>query len=253
MKQVKVLGLAMLAVFALSAITATAAQAKGGPFFKIKGTRLTASTEEFTAKHQKDFVLTATGVTLTCKKLKVEAGAEIIGSSGLNSSTNKEVIVFEECSLAGNGPNCKLAAADKGIIKTEALKSTLDYPKKVPAGGDILLVLFQPETGSGFVKIKVEPGAEKGCTVEGTLAVEGSTLGFLQNENHEMFELKVNTTATKELLVHFPSKASESCTESNGTITCLKHKLTIATKNAELAGEAGLTLKSKLTWGVYSE
>jgi hypothetical protein len=253
MKQIRILGLVILAIFALSAVVATAAQAKGGPFFKIKGTRLTASTEEFTAKAQKSFVLTATGVTITCKKLKVVAGAQIIGSSGENSSTNKEVIEFSECSLAGNGTNCKLAAADKGIIKTEAVKSTLDYPKKVPAGGDILLVLFQPEVGAVFVKIKVEAGAEKGCTVEGSLAVEGSTLGFLQNENKEMFELKVNTTATKEVLVHFPSKASESCTESNGTITCLKHKLTIATKTAELAGEAGLTLKSTLTWGVYSE
>jgi hypothetical protein len=258
MKQIRILGLAILAMFALSAIVATAAQAKSGPFFMIKGTRLASGqTASFTATSQSaTFVLKATGVTITCKKLKVEAGAEIIGSSGSNSSTNKEVVVFEECSLAGNGTKCILAKADKGVIKTEAVKSTLDYPKKVPAEGDIKLVLFQPEVGAVFVKIKVEAELEGTCTVVGSLAVEGSTLGVLENEKFEPFRLKIAVPETKNILVKFPSKNSESCTEKEGVITCIKHKLTLASKTAELEGHAQLTLAGTQLgniWGILSE
>jgi hypothetical protein len=254
MKQIRILGLAILSVFALSAIAATAAQAKSGPFYMITGTRLLAAQkEEITAKAQKAFVLTATGIAITCQKLKVNAGAEIIGSSGSNSSTSKETIVFEECVLVGNGTKCRLTAADGGKITTEPVKNTLDYPKKVPAKGDIKLVLFQPVEGATFVKIKVEAEAGGKCTVTGTLAVEGSTLAVLKNEKLEPFRLLEPVPETKVTLVHFPSKATEACTEKEGTVTCLKHKLTVATKTAELEGEAGLTLKTEKIWGVLSE
>jgi hypothetical protein len=255
MKQIRILGQAILAIFALSAIVVTAAQAKGGPFWMIKGTRLAAGQKETgVAKIQSVTIrLKATGVTITCKKVKVSAGAEIIGSSGSNSSTNKQTLEFEECSLAGNGPNCKLAAADKGIIKTELVNGTLAYPKKVLAEGDIKLILFLPAKGSVFVKIKVEPGAEKGCTVEGSLAVEGSVLGEARNEKNEPFRLKVIVPETVNLLVHFPSVGTEACTEKEEVITCIKPKLTIATKNADLEVGIELTLTSKNIWGVLSE
>jgi hypothetical protein len=258
MKKTKMLGLVILVVFALSAIVATAAQAKSGPFFRIKGTRLVAGQKEgLTAKIQTaTFSLKATGVTITCKKLSVKAGAEIIGSTGANSSTSKETIEFSECSLAGNGPNCKL---EKTTITTEPVKNTLDYPKNPPIANDPKLILFQPEVGSVFVNIPVVPGEPKGCTVEGKLAVEGSVLGEAQNEKKEAFRLKVIVPETKNGLVHFPSKGTEACTEKENTktkegeVTCIKPKLTVSTKTATLEGGAELTLASGNIWGVLSE
>jgi hypothetical protein len=241
-------------MFALSAIATTAAQAKAGPFYKIGGIRLAAGEkEEISATAQKPFILSATGVTITCQKIKVKAGAEIIGSSGTNSSTSKETIEFEECVLKGNGIRCRLPIADKGVITTESVKNTLDYPKKTPAKGDSKLVLFQPQAGSVFVKINVEAENPKGCTIEGGLAVEGSVAAEAQNEKKEPFKLLEKITETVIGLVHFPVKGTEDCTEKEGEVTCIKPKLTLATKTAKLEGAAGLTLKSKKVWGVFSE
>jgi hypothetical protein len=252
MKRIRILGLAILAVFALSAVAAVAAQAEG-PYYKVNGTRLVGN-EEVTAKAQTAYKLEATGIVIECKAQKLVKGAVIVGSTKGNSSTSKETIEFEECKLTGNGTNCKLAAADKGIIKTEPVINTLDYPKKVPAKGDTLLVLFTPESGSVFVKIKVEAGAEKGCTVEGSLAVEGSVAAEALDNNKIAIKLKEEPAEAEFGFVNFPVAGTEACSEKGGKVEatdCKKPKLTVSTKTSKLTGTSELKLASKLKWGVF--
>jgi hypothetical protein len=254
MRQIRILGLAILPVFALSAIVAAAAQAKGGPFFKIKGTRLVAGQkEEVTAVGSGKLNLKATGITITCQQLHNKAGAEIIGSSGANSSTGRGTIELAECKLTGNGTKCGLAASDKGVIQLESAKSALAYPKKVPAKGDVILAFFQPESGSVFAKIKVEAEGGGKCTVEGALAVEGSMAGEAQNEKEEPFKLLEKVTETVTGKIKFPISGTEACTEKEGVITCVKPKLTLSTKTAIVEGSTGGTLLSKNVSGVLSE
>jgi hypothetical protein len=255
MKQIRILGLIMLATFALSAIVVTAAQASG-PFYKLNGIRLLEKEkEEITATAQKMFIFNAPGLagfTIVCKKLKFKAGAEIIGSSGANSSTTKETPELEECVLGGGGEKCRIK---KETIKFEPGKNTLAYPKKVPALGDAELVLFQPEKKGGAlfgIEFEPEPGGK--CTFEGVLFIEGSLAWEAQNGKKEPFKLKEKVAETEIVLVHSPTKAvAEACAENAGEVTCIKPKLTFLAKIASLEGAAGLTLKSKSIWGVFSE
>jgi hypothetical protein len=254
MKPAKTLGLATLAMFALSAVIGATAQARSGPYYKInKGRLSTGEKEEMTSTAQTPLVLTAVGITITCSGMKFKTGAEIIGSSGENSSTSKETIELEECVLTGNGTKCRLAVADKGIIKTEPVKDTLAYPKKVPVEGDVELVLFQPESGAVFANPAVEAEAGGKCTVTSSIALEGSMVAEAQNEKGEPFKVLEKVTETVTGLMHFPVKGTEACTEKTEAITCIKPKLTLSTKNAKLEGTVGLTLISKNVWGVFSE
>jgi hypothetical protein len=259
--KIRILGPALLAVFALSAIVATAAQASEGPFYNVNGIRLGAGgKEEIAAKVQTEYKLeTITPfVTITCTAQKLAKGSVIIGSAKGSAGTSTETIEFEGCALKGNNAHgvegeCRLAAADKGVIQTEPVKNTLDYPKKAPAKGDVLLVLFQPEKGSVLVKPKVEDVPPGECAIKPTLTVEGSVAAEAWDNNQKAIKLEEEPAEEKVGYVNFPVKGTEACAESAKVVTCIKPKLIVQTKTARLTGTSEIQLVSKLKWGVFGK
>jgi hypothetical protein len=254
MKLIRIRGLAILTVFAVTAVTATVAQASEGPFYKVNGARLLeGETIEIGAKGTAETKLEATGIVVGCKSLKLAKGAVIIGSGKGSAGTGKETIEFEGCKLTGNGEKCILAKADKGIIATEPVKTTLDYPKKAPAKGDTLLMLFQPAAGSVFVKIKVEAEAGGKCTVSPEIAVEGSLAGETLDNNKTAIKLEEEPAEAEVGYVRFPAAATEACTESGKVVTCKTPKLTVSTKTAKLTGVLEVTITIKFKWGIFGK
>ena len=98
MKRAKTMGVILLALFAFSAVAATAAQAEEAPYWSIEGTRLAAGkTAELTVKAVTNQVLTAAGITVTCKRLAVEKGAVLLGSEPGEPGKNDETLHYTKC------------------------------------------------------------------------------------------------------------------------------------------------------------
>jgi Flp pilus assembly protein TadG len=133
MSRIRIIGLALVAVFAMSAVAASAASAATeGPFYKVAGKRLAATeTKPLKAKASKNFVLTASGVVITCTKLKLSSASKIIGSTGKNPGTSEETLEFEGCTVTGNGEGCEV---ENGKITTNVVTNTLGYATKERTG-----------------------------------------------------------------------------------------------------------------------
>jgi hypothetical protein len=166
MKRFRMIGVALLAVFALGAVVASAAQAEG--YWTIQGSRLAAGkTHNFTAKAVTNFALVTAeaGATITCTAFKLKEGV-LLGSNPGAAGTSNEVVVFEKCSLVeGNGaPACKLKSE---TLTTNSLKNEL-----VESETGTLLTLFTPASGTVFITLEFEGT----CTTNPT-KVTGSVLG----------------------------------------------------------------------------
>jgi len=155
--------LALVAVFAFSAVAVASASAKE-PRWKVGGAFLGSGVAEaFTSTSGASKLrVPARSLVLNCKK---DSGTgKIVGSAEGSAGTNKEVVVtFEECSVEG------AAACVVPNIKTAKLKSELVWLAKTGnAAGDRLT----PESGEVFTTILIE-----GCAAEGTFPVKGEALG----------------------------------------------------------------------------
>jgi len=135
MNRFRLIGVALLAVFALSVVVASVAQAEEAPFWSIEGTRLAAGKTHFiTAKVYKEKdggTLTLTtpelGTVITCTGLSfpLKTGV-ILGSSAETPGTDNEVARFSGCTVSGNGEKCNVEEnKEKGIITTKPIKSEL--------------------------------------------------------------------------------------------------------------------------------
>lgn len=249
MTKLKVLGVAALLIFALSAITATAAQALEGPFYKVEGKRLAAGeSAELETEATEQFVLSNGVQQIICTKLKVEPKATIRGSSKNVSGTSREILVFSGCSVTGNGEPCEVTG---GTIKTEEVENILDFGEEKPKAGAGLLVLFKPVKGAVFVKVKFT-GA--GCTVP-EAAVEGSVAGQSDNEAQERIKAESATeTEGKSGLIIFPNPASTiDCFFNEKEVeTCVKPSIKSFGKAAKFTGHALVKLSGKQKWGVFT-
>jgi len=282
MKRIRILTLAVLAVFALGAITATAAQAEKGPFWKIcqkhaggkfkdstcktegapnefESLRLLkGETEGITAKASKAFTLTGAGIAIKCTKLHLEPGATINGSTGANFGFSQEVILFEGCTVEKNGEPCEpysekeAGKKELGKIRTEPVENKLDFETGKLKIGEKLLLLFQPNKNNKekavFVKVKFT-GA--GCKAPG-VAVEGSVAGEAWQEG------KAATLGSEKLTVinevNFPkTQIKVDWLEEEGIKKEVKVKLTIAGLAAELEGRAEIELANKQDWGAFTK
>jgi hypothetical protein len=274
MKRIRILALVGLAVFALGAITSTAAQASEGPFYKIckkvekgefkdneckePGTTLNGwnkirllekETNEFSAKMQsKEFVLSNGVQTLKCKKLKVNAGAVIRGSTGANASGGEGTGTFEECTIEGNGAGCEVENKE---IKTEPVKATLDFSKEKVEKGDVHLIMFEPVTGTVLTKLKFVGG---GCTLK-TATVEVKVGAQLDNGKQELLKLEENEELSETGLVRFPSTLIKAeWTEKAGKREEVKMGVKSFGKAAtKIEGEISHTLVSREHMGVFSK
>lgn len=175
MKRFRLIGVSLLAVFALGAVMASGAQAISAPFWSINGTRLAGGkTHNIQAKaFTETFELTVpgAGVKISCKAFKLKGGV-LLGSEEANPGTNNEVIIFTECTGTKAGVACanvNSPGAANGTIETHSLKSEL---VEDAATKKKLLVEFFPAKGVTFVTILC--GAEE-IPVNGQVVAEVKT------------------------------------------------------------------------------
>jgi len=200
---------ALLGVFAFSAVVAAAAQAEEAPFWSIKGTRLAAGETHFiTAKSYKETVLSSPtlGVTTKCPTVTLKEGV-LLGSAATEPGTNDEIIEFSGgCTVTGNGAACTKV---KEPIVTKPVKSELVETEKGEKGS--LLTEFFPNKGAAFTTIEYT-GAnckEKQIIVEGSVAAQvltdpnNTTLG-------ELVTLPNTGKTGTSWLLNFPTAPIES-------------------------------------------
>jgi hypothetical protein len=286
MNRIRILGLAVLVVFAFGAITATAAQAKIGPFFQIchkkAGGKFKNSTcsvegapnefealrledkesETITAKAGKPFILKGTGFTIECEKMSLESGATINGSTGGKYSFSEGVILFDKCNVAENGAPCEPysekinGVKEMGKIRTAngeapqvsiTIVGKLAWPKAVGLNaGEPLLILLEPKTSKLFATIKFT-GA--GCTVT-SVSITGSVAAEdWQNGKAVGLELGEFTVVNQ---VNFPKEQIKTVyLEENKGKKEVPVKLMAKEKVATLEGQEEIELSNKQAWGVF--
>jgi hypothetical protein len=276
MIRVRTLGLALVAVFAMGAVAASSASAAStnnpqwrychnvgaGKGLFTNASCTTSGTGEFElatlgAGESKEITAVQNGVqklnvggefgaTIECSKLKVAAGAKILGSTAPAAGTDEEVIVYEECKVVGK-PLCKINGEESGKakIKTELLKSTLVFETKAAAEAEKppTLTLFEPKTAANFVVLKLTgtcpPGGET-FEIKGQVAVKD--LPATGEPHLETNELEAPAVAIKEYFIN-----KGGVTEKKA-VTPLKFGLFSATYE----GKARITLVSKEFWWVFN-
>ncbi len=207
--RVRLMLIALLGVFAFSAVAAAAAQAEEAPFWSIGGTRLAeGKTHYVTAKvynvtgAEEGFTLRAeTGQTAHCSSVKFEEGV-LLGSNAGNPGTGDGVLEFSGgCTVANNGTGCKI----KEPIVTKPVKAELVESEK----GTTAALLVELFTTSGpFLTLAFEGTGclMKETTVSGKLAAEvredpnNGTLGAVVKLPNEKKE-------AKSWLLNFPTTA----------------------------------------------
>jgi opacity protein-like surface antigen len=209
MTRFRMIGVALLAVIALSAVMASMAQAEEAPYFTIGGTRLVAGkTHNIDSRAVKTFTLTNSlgNPVIKCTGLGTEE-AVLLGSNAGNPGKDNEISVFTGCTMTGNGAACKLAKTEKGevttTIKTEPTKS--EQVENVEAGhvGKKLLEEFFPASkANGFVKLFFTGE----CTVFAT-TVSGQTVAevVLDNASEGSVELGQTPQQRTSWLLRFPA------------------------------------------------
>jgi len=205
MKRFRLIGVALLAVFALGVAGASVAQAETAPYFTVSGTRLVAGkTHNIQSKAVKNFVLTnsTSSVIITCTALSVTKGV-LLGSNFGEPGKDNEITVFTGCTLtSGNGTPCALTSS---TITTEPLKSEQVENVESGHGGKQLLEEFFPANGeNGFVTLHF---TGTGCTVTETI-VSGQVVGeVLKDTSSETEKLELGQTPAEvtSTLIKFPS------------------------------------------------
>jgi hypothetical protein len=263
MKSIKIMGLCLVAAMALSAVVSASASATKNPKWVICETRgpnngqwsdgtctklggekthetrllLTENeTREITAVGNGNQMLASPGApTVICKKLKLKAGAVLLGGE---PGKDNESIVYEECEVEGK-PNCKVknVGGVNGTIETHPLTSTLVYTSKAAEEAEnqaATLTLFKPTTGEIFVELELE-GTECPEALRGkALPVKGEVLGE-------------NTGLNEHLVTHelnFPATALKIYWLQVGGVATEKEikKLMLATLSATYSGKTKVSL-----------
>ncbi len=228
MKRSKMLGLCLVALFAMSGLAA--AQASAIEFlWKVNGSKLETGQEKtLTSKAKGAQVLKTTviGVKVEIKCTEVStAGAKIIGGM---PGTSSETVEYKGCTVA-KPSGCTVKG---GTITTNPLKDEIVEGVGTSAGK--ALVLFAPVTGKVFAEPKLEGGLL--CL---SLAVEGSVLAEAnpQKEEVETGVLKFEPANGKE------SKNSKGETKKDG--------LTVSGSASTVTGEVETKLSPAEKFGVF--
>jgi hypothetical protein len=198
MKRLRSTGVALLVLYALGAVVASAAQAEEAPFWTVGGTRLGAGQTHFIgAKEAGTVVLAFDGVAITCKEADVEKGAALLGSSAGEPGTSSERVTFSACKVEGNEKGGNACTEVTEPIATKNLRSELVEDKTKTK----LLLLLQPASGSLFAELNFP----KGCKFE-AIPVAGSLLAAVINEKTgEPVELPNPKEQAKSWELGFPA------------------------------------------------
>jgi hypothetical protein len=170
-RSIKMLGLALVAALAFSAVAAGAAQANT-PRWKVNGAYLGSGVKKaFTVTSGKS-TLSAPNLGLTIVCTSDKGSGSIIGSEAGSPGLDEGSVTYEGCSVE-KAAECQVHSpgAPVGTIKTVALKSELVWLTEL--GNEAGVRLF-PASGTTFVEIAVEE-----CAAEQTepLPVTGEVVG----------------------------------------------------------------------------
>ena len=233
----------MLAVLALGAVVASAAQAVEAPHFKVAGARLgTGKSKEITSKSSTIDIDIGSSIT-TCS-VKVASGAKIFGSSIGNSGTGELELEFSECKGVAGG-KCTFS----GSYTTKPLKLTLAAVENAELSkgkGDQLDALLYA-TGSEWMKVKFNTGCYIGseAIVVGSLAAEVYSAGKPVKIGEEPAEAK-----TVELV--FPESVIRQVTLVEGGVAFEEGvELEASGHYFAVWGKSTLELASGENWGVF--
>src|SRR5579875_1347687 len=238
MSRFKVIGVFLVVLFALSAVAASAAQAENAPFYSIEGKRLgEGESHHISAKAANSkglkLVTAEAGIVITCLKTEIEGSTgTIIGSKETEPGTSKEVVVFKECSVTGNGSPCKV---EKETIKTNPLKDE----QVEDSTGKKLDTLFEPSSGTEFTKVHFEGT----CTNKET-AVSGQTVAEdVTDPGEEVVELGQTAKEALSWDLRFPETRIKEVTKYKaGTGTKTKVKELVAFSDASIEEGVALVL-----------
>lgn len=249
MSRARTLTLALVAVCALGAVASSAAFAAQGPYYKISGTRLeSGKTHSFKVSARTPYVLKGTifGVVVTtkCTALKVNTAATLVGSTGKNGGSSKEILEYSGCTVEGNGAECKV---ENNEVKTKEVLNELAYSTSTRTGK--ILTAFVPASGNAFVTIKYT-----GTCTTNEVTVEGSAVAEDENSKGELIEVGKNEKEEeKGILVNKAVNGTKYWTESGGVLTEHEAKLSFAFfGSATIEGSSNVELGTGVNWGVFT-
>jgi hypothetical protein len=178
MQRIRLLGLALLAVFAFSAVvsaSASAFSAATGPLFLVSGNHLRpGETRLLLATAKAKFKLEAknAGIIITCEGLTLPTASEMqIENVAGQGGVSRETLEFTTCTVQKNGEGCEVEGK---TIRTNLVLNLLGWGNAQETGQ--ILVLFEPESGINFVTVKF---VGELCKFK-TTAVTGTTVGGAQ-------------------------------------------------------------------------
>ncbi|HWJ20249.1 MAG TPA: hypothetical protein VNR65_16150 [Geobacterales bacterium] len=249
----KTIGLTLVTMVALSAAAVAVANAVEGPFYKVGGSRLLENETRLllaSAKPGTPFVLTGTGLTVTCTSLSLPVANEmqLIGSTGANAGKSLEALHFTGCTVASNGAGCDV---ENGLILTNLVSNLLGYSTPTKTGP--ILVLFVPDQAKDFVTIHFKALSGGECKVPSAL-VEGSVIG-LARVNGANVVVGSEPAETLHGEVSFAGLNKTIWMESNGTLMSVKSGFNVGGLGAKFTGIALLLVDSAagpVNWGVFT-
>ncbi len=238
MKGIKIVGLALVAIFVMSAVAATGASAAPEHIYKVEQVKLEAGeTKEIRSSAKTEFVLKGKGIlevesVTKCKKIKLNAALHPVIVGGTPGTSKNEAIEFEECTATVGGSKCEKVAITSATTNNELVTIV-----KPTAKAGKLATLFTPATPPVFSTIKLTK-----CGLFGSreAKVEGTTAAFITPEAVD---------EVKGTLVWNEKEEVTEVEKQGGTK--VKVGLTAESKLATLNGEATVELLSGQVWGAF--
>lgn len=236
MKRIRIIGLVLVALFAMSAVAEASAaeyiyQVAGAKLEpgKKKGIVSRAKTE-FVLKGEQEILFIKVKSETKCKKLKLNAAEEPVIVGGKPGKSEKEKIEFEECKATLGGAACKSVVIENASTNNEIVTEVA--PKAGP-----LAILFTPAVGKVFTTVKF-----KSCGALGSqeAKVEGSSAALVNPEKKE---------GVVGLLVYNEKEEITKIKKSSGAEEGAGLKF--AGNTATINGEAEVELTTKEEWGVF--
>lgn len=218
LKRFRVVGLCLVAVFAVSAVASASASAALPEFVPSTKQTFTSTSGVST--------LAAGAFTITCEK-DTNAG-EITGAK----TVGKVVVKFTKCTIKVLFTfECKSKGAANGEIVTNALKGTLGYIEGYGSGVGLKL---EPETASEYTNGEIE------CAGSNKVKVTGAVIGEVT---------PINTSSTKgELIFKRTGTKQESGEEIEIEHVRYEHVKLMSSLNGGTAGPAAEETTDKITF-----
>src|SRR5580700_10316438 len=224
----------LVAMLALSAVVASAAQAAEGPFFKVAGARLKeGESKELTGKlSSHEVVISFPGSDISCTTMDFAAGAKIAGSTGANFGFGEGVLELSKC--VGEGP--LTAGCEVTGFKSKPLKEELAFLSSERSG----------ELGVDFTPVSTKPASGD----FGEIKLVGSIVADVGKD-----EVGKEPAEAKGLLLKLPTVGiRKAWLEKSGSLTEVRPELQWQTGEAlAMSGEFSLELASGAEWGVFTK